>query len=207
MSGSAMPLLECLQVLRDRRSEEVVISSMGVAREWMQLSQHPLDFHFVPSSMGQATALGQGVALAQPLRTVIVCTGDGSMLMNLGSLVSLTAVWPRNLIVLLFDNGVYEVTGGQLTPAADPQRGDGSRIDFAKLAEACGFRSVWTFDSITSWREDLGEVLSQIQPVFVHLKVAPVPGAAGPKSPSAASERARAFHKALTGPARSEAAP
>lgn len=199
MRTQPMSLVACLECLRDVRTAEVIVTSMGVAREWMKLSEHPLDFHFVPSSMGQATSLGQGIALAQPHRKVIVCVGDGSLLMNLGSLVSMTAAWPHNLIVLLFDNGVYEVTGGQLTPGADLQLGGGSRVDFAAVAVACGFKAIWSIDSVARWREVLPEILVQEQPVLAVLKVAPVAEAVGPKSPGPARERAIAFRAALTG--------
>ena len=67
------------------------MTTMAAAREWQKLQKQPLDFVLVPSSMGQATALGLGIALAQPEQKVIVCNGDGSMLMNLGSLVTITA--------------------------------------------------------------------------------------------------------------------
>ena len=90
-----MPLAECLAVLRACRTErDVVVSTMGSAREWMKLGSHPLDFIYAPSSMGQAPSLGLGIALAQPERRVIVCNGDGCMLMNLGCLVTVTAEAP-----------------------------------------------------------------------------------------------------------------
>ena len=109
-------LVDSLTVLHAVRSEEVVITTMAAAREWQKLGKHPLDFVLVPSSMGQATSLGLGIALARPDRKVVVANGDGSMLMNLGSLVTMTAQAPPNLTVIVFDNGVYEVTGGQPTP-------------------------------------------------------------------------------------------
>ncbi|HUE15901.1 MAG TPA: thiamine pyrophosphate-dependent enzyme, partial [Planctomycetaceae bacterium] len=117
-----MSLVDCLAVLHAARREEIVITTMGAAREWQKLGKHPLDFVLVPSSMGQATSLGLGMALARPDRKVVVCNGDGSMLMNLGSLVTITAQGPPNLTVILFDNGVYEVTGVQPTLAAPTLR-------------------------------------------------------------------------------------
>ena len=117
MPSNRMPLIECLDVLRQaRRDDEVVITAMGTAREWMKLGSHPLDFVFVPSSMGQASSLGLGMALARPEQNFIVCNGDGSTLMNLGSLVTITAEAPENLTLLLFDNRVYEVTGYKARP-------------------------------------------------------------------------------------------
>jgi sulfopyruvate decarboxylase subunit beta len=67
-----------------RRDQDVVVTTMTPARDWMKLPQHPLDMVLVPSAMSHATSMGLGIALAQTDRRVIVCNGDGSMLMNLG---------------------------------------------------------------------------------------------------------------------------
>ena len=90
-----MPLVAALEVLAGLRRDEVVITTMGAAREWPRLSHHPLDFHYIPSAMGEAPALGLGLALAQPSREVIVLNGDGCMLMNLGALVTIVASGAR----------------------------------------------------------------------------------------------------------------
>src|SRR5947209_13945447 len=95
---------------------------------WPSLSDTPLDFAYIPSAMGQAPALGLGLALAHPERGAIVVNGDGCMLMSLGSLVTL-ANHPANLYLLIVDNGHYEVTGGQ------PTAGTG-HTDFAQMARA-----------------------------------------------------------------------
>jgi len=187
--------LRALHALRGR--DDVVVSAMGAAREWMRLGSHPLDWVFVPSSMGQATSLGLGLALARPDRRVIVLNGDGGLLMNLGSLVTTTAYAPANLVILLFDNGVYEVTGAQPTPAAPEGRMDGERIDFAALARASGFRSVSRFATIDEWTAGLPNVLEATGPSFALLDVAPMSEAKGPRSPGPAPERARAFMAAL----------
>jgi phosphonopyruvate decarboxylase len=152
---------------------------------------HPLDFILVPSSMGQATSFGLGIALAQPSRRVIVCNGDGSMLMNLGSLVSIAEAAPGNLLLVLFDNGVYEVTGAQPTP------GSATGVDFAAIAAASGFRSVFRFDDLDVWKNALGLILASPGPTFVMLDVAAAQGIPGPKSPGPARERAQRFMDAL----------
>lgn len=174
---------------RVRRDDDVVIATMAAARAWMELGkQHPLDFIFVPSSMGHATSFGLGIALAQPERRVIVCNGDGSMLMNLGSLVTIAAQAPRNLVVIVLDNGVYEVTGAQPVPG---------RADFAALARASGFESVFHFSTLEKWTRNLEPVLGAKGPVFILLEITAVPGRAGPKSPGNAAERAKALMRAL----------
>ena len=195
---AGMPLNGALAALRaERRDDDVVISAMGAAREWMTLGTHPLDWVFVPSSMGQATSLGLGLALAQPQRRVIVLNGDGSTLMNLGSLVTITAEQPANLVIVTLNNGVYEVTGAQPTPGAAGGRKAGDRVDYVGLARACGFRSVFRFAALADWTTGLKGVLNAAGPTFALLDVAPVPGARGPRSPGATGERARRFMAAL----------
>lgn len=194
----SVPLVDALRAVHATRGEEdVVVTTMGTAREWMKLSPHPLDFVLVPSSMGQATSLGLGIALAQPGRRVIVCNGDGSMLMNLGSLVTITAQAPANFSLLLFDNGVYEITGAQATAANPGIRNGAGDVDFPALAAACGFRSVFEFCTLDDWRNAVADVIASGGPTFARIAVAPVPGARGPKSPSPAPERARRFAAAL----------
>ncbi len=197
-----MPLKDALAALRaERRDDDVVISAMGVAREWMVQGTHPLDWVFVPSSMGQATSLGLGLALAQPHRRIIVLNGDGSTLMNLGSLVTITAEQPTNLVTVVFDNGVYEITGAQPTPGAAPGRKAGDRVDYLGLARACGFRSAFRFTELAEWTSGLRGALAAPGPSFIVLDVAPVPGARGPRSPGPTDERARRFMAALRGQA------
>ena len=84
-----MELRDALRVLAQHRGDRVVITTMAAVGVWPELSDTPLDFAYIPSSMGQAPTIGLGLALAQPGRGVIVVNGDGSMLMNLGSLVTL----------------------------------------------------------------------------------------------------------------------
>jgi sulfopyruvate decarboxylase subunit beta len=190
-----MPLLETLRVLREARGDAVVVTSMGAARDWgRDFPPHPLDFIHVPSSMGQTPAIGLGIALAQPSRRVIVCVGDGSLLMNLGCLVTIAAARPRNLMLLVFDNVAYEVTGGQPTPAA--LVGDNG-VDLAAMARAAGFPAAGRIDTLDDWREQAHSILSQAGPVCTVLKVAAEPegGPVGPLPP--ARERAAAFAAAL----------
>ena len=185
---SRMPLPEALQILHAARREEIVVPTMSAAREWMKLGTHPLDFIYAPSSMGQATALGLGIALAQPQRRVVVLNGDGCLLMNLGTLVTITGRAPANLCTIVIDNDVYEVTGSQ--PTAASHRGD---VNFADVARASGFSSVWTFAELEDWRAGVAEVLAAKGPTFVVLEVEPMPGGIVPKSPSPAPARARQF--------------
>jgi sulfopyruvate decarboxylase subunit beta len=188
---SRMNAKEALAVVHGSRDpQDVVITTMTPARDWMTLPQTPLDFVLVPSAMSHATSMGLGVALAQPDRRVIICNGDGSMLMNLGSLVSIVASGAQNIVVIVFANGTYEVTGSQPVPGANA-------TDFAVLARGAGFRAIYAFDSVDAWRAAVAEVFNTEGPAFVVLHVEPVLGLPGPRSPGPAADRARRFMDAL----------
>jgi thiamine pyrophosphate-dependent acetolactate synthase large subunit-like protein len=117
-------------------------------------------------AMGKASSLGLGMALAQPGRKIMVLDGDGSLLMNLGSLVTIANKAPKNMYHFVFDNGAYCVTGGQPVPGAD-------KADWEGLAKAAGFAATFSFDNIEDLTTGIDQVLSTEGPVFVHLKVAP----------------------------------
>lgn len=163
-----------LEVLAAQRGQRVVITTMSAVALWPDLSDGPLDFAYIPSSMGQGPALGLGLALAQPEHGVVVVNGEGCMLMNLGSLVTL-AHHPANVYLLILDNGLYEVTGGQITAGT-------GHADFAGLARAAGIRRVYTFADLETWRAGAAEALSGPGPVVVWLKVE---GRLGQKTPKA----------------------
>ena len=178
-----MPLVAALQVVRRLRTDQIVVTTMGTAREWPRISDHPLDLHYIPSSMGQSPSIGLGLALAHPEREVIVFTGDGSLLMNLGCLVTLAGSGVANLSLIVLDNGIYEVTGGQKTV------GQLAGVDFAGLATAAGIRSVAAFDDLIDWENGAAAVFHLPGPRFVSLRVEPIgddyflnpPGPIGPR--------------------------
>ena len=198
-----MQLRGAMEILRGQRAKgDVMITSMGSAREWIAMCDggkalDPLDFVFVPSSMGQAPSLALGIALAQPDRRVFACNGDGSALMNLGALATISAECPVNLVLIILDNGVYEVTGAQPTPGSALGRPDRRGVDFAEIARACGWQSVYRFDDLEEWRDEAHDAINSPGPVFIVLEVAPVPGAVGPKSPGPTIQRAQKFRDAL----------
>lgn len=163
-----MPLLAALEAIATLRSDQIVVTTMGAAREWPKLSQHPLDFHYLPSAMGHAPMIALGLALAQPQREVIAFNGDGCMLMSLGCLVSIVASGAKNLTLAVLENGIYEVTGGQKTAGAI------AKVEFAGVARAAGFPSVFQFDDLPNWRQQAAAVLRAPGPRFVSLAVEPV---------------------------------
>ena len=136
---------EAMTVLAKHRGERIVVTTMTAAGIWPKLSDSPLDFAYIPSSMGQGPSLGHGLALAQPERGSLVINGDGCMLMNLGSLVTL-ANHPANVVLVVMDNGLYEVTGGQIHAGA-------GHTDYAALARSAGIKRTYSFDSLDSWQK------------------------------------------------------
>jgi thiamine pyrophosphate-dependent acetolactate synthase large subunit-like protein len=163
---------EALEILTVHRDRKVVITTHGSVDLWMELSNSPLDLAYVPTSMGQAPNLGLGLALAQPERGVVVINGDGAMLMNLGSLVTIAAC-PADLFLVIIENGVYEVTGGQAVAGA-------GRTDFGGLSRAAGIGRVYSYESAAAWRKGAAEALSGWGPAVICLKVIARPGQRAP---------------------------
>jgi sulfopyruvate decarboxylase subunit beta len=185
MSMSARAALE---VVAQHRGERIVITTMTSVAVWPQLSASPLDFAYIPSAMGHATSLGLGLALAQP-RGVIILNGDGCMLMNLGSLVTLAA-HPANVFLLILDNGLYEVTGGQATAGA-------GHVDFAALARAAGIGRVYQFAELPAWQQGAAEALTGAGPVAIWLNIEGRLGQKTPKAPLPMPEQIRRLQDAL----------
>ena len=166
-----------LEPLARLRTDEVVVATMSVVRPWAQVSDSDLDFASADSAMGHAADLALGIAMAQPHRRVLCLNGDGSMLMSLGTLVTIIASGVRNLILFVIDNGTYEITGNQPTPGA---------VDFVAMAQAAGFRRAYRFDEADAYEAALPDLLCGDGPVFACLHVEP--GQEGPISRSTAEE-------------------
>lgn len=186
-----MPLLAALEAIAELRGDQIVVTTMGAAREWPKLSQHPLDFHYLPSAMGHAPMIALGLALAQPQREVIAFNGDGCMLMSLGCLVTIAASGAKNLTLVVLENRIYEVTGGQRTAGAVAQ------VDFAGVARSAGFPNAFRFDDLANWRQQAPSVLRAPGPRFVSLAVEPV-GADYLLPPPAMKAQIERFCNALT---------
>lgn len=165
-SSRGMSLVDALRVLAEARgSEQVVITNQGASRIWPKISQHELDFHYNPSTMGGAIPLTLGMALADSSREYLVVTGDGALLMSLGSLVSVVGAGVTNVTVIVLDNGLYEVTGGQKTPASE------GFLDYCEVARATGFPSVKEFNAIDALRLEISPFLSSPGPRLASLVV------------------------------------
>jgi thiamine pyrophosphate-dependent acetolactate synthase large subunit-like protein len=122
-------------LLQDRGNLLVVAGLGSTAWDITAAGDSPLSFP-TWGAMGQAAMIGLGLALAQPRRRVLVVTGDGEMLMGIGSLATIAVQRPANLTVVVIDNERYGETGMQSTHTAHG-------IDLAAAARACGFKNAW----------------------------------------------------------------
>lgn len=134
-------------------------------------------------AMGGAVMAGLGLALAQPDRKVLCVTGDGDLLMSLGSLATVGAVKPANFSVVCVDNGLYQETGGQTSHT-------GLGVDLAKIAEGAGFAQTRTV-SDESEIEEASKMLRQSNgATFVLLRVDETPSPKGIRNLHAAETKA-----------------
>jgi phosphonopyruvate decarboxylase len=158
---------DCLRALaRHVSDDDIVLPAYTSAFAWIDIRPSPLNY-LAHGAMGLASSHALGLALGRPDRRVIVLDGDGSLLMNLGSLVTIAEAAPPNLIHCVCQNGTYEANGGHPIPG----RG---RVDFAGFARAAGYRAVHAFDDLRNFEQQIGAVLGERGPVFVGLKVEPV---------------------------------
>lgn len=162
---------ELLGPLALLRTTEVVVTTMGSVRPWAQYSESELDFASADSAMGHAADLALGIALAQPDRKVVCLNGDGSMLMTLGSLITVIESGAKNLILFVVQNQTFEITGNQAIPGA-------ATVDFAMLARGAGFVNSYSFDDPKNYALVLPEILRVPGPVFLSVRVKP--GSEGP---------------------------
>ena len=158
---------KCLQLIAAQRTDDIVVTTMGTAAPWGKLSTHPLDYASVGSAMGHAADFALGIALAKPEKKVIVLNGDGSMLMCLGTLATITSLKnpPTNYLLFVCDNGMYEVTGNQPVPR-------NANFSWTTIAKGAGFQQVYEFDEADALAEALPKIWNQLGPIFVNLKIA-----------------------------------
>jgi sulfopyruvate decarboxylase subunit beta len=158
-----MERIDAIKKISSELTNELVVCNIGFpSRELHHVKDSSTHFYML-GSMGLASSIGLGLAMSSN-RKVVVFDGDGSILMNLGSLVTIYNQNPKNLILIILDNECYGSTGSQCTYA--------STVDLGSIADAVGFKNKFFFHNPD---KELGikEVLNSNGPVFVHLKVNP----------------------------------
>jgi thiamine pyrophosphate-dependent acetolactate synthase large subunit-like protein len=177
---------EAVRRLLADRGELVVVGGLGApAYDVAACGDSPLDFPLW-GAMGGAAMIGLGLAIAQPSRTVLVVTGDGEMLMGMGSLATIAVEGPQNLKIVVLDNERFGETGNQKTHTA-------FGADLAGIAKACGIgdvRTITKIDEVETLRRD---VQGKAGPLFAVIKVSadPVPRALPPRDGPYLAQRIR----------------
>ena len=153
------------------KHDEAVIGGIGNTNfDLWATGQRPQNFYML-GSMGLAFPIALGVALAQPERRVIALEGDGSLVMQLGCLSTIAMLAPKNLSLVLMDNGIYQITGGQPTPAA-------ATTDLVAVAQGCGLaNSVWASDE-EDFERLIEASLSASAPTFIAVRIDAQPAVA-----------------------------
>ena len=168
LSSSTHQYLEKLAAVR---GEAIVVTTMTSAMTWPLLSTSVLDLNYLPSAMSHAGDIALGLALTCPERKVVCVNGDGSLLMNLGALATALENGATNLVMLLMENGTYDVGGGSRVPGRD-------LADFAAIAHAAGWPVARRFASASAFGKGLSELLNASGPVFASLTVRETPSPA-----------------------------
>jgi thiamine pyrophosphate-dependent acetolactate synthase large subunit-like protein len=153
--------------------DQPIVGGIGNSTFDLVPFDRPQNF-YMWNSMGMASSIGLGLAIARPDLRVVVLDGNGSVLMNLGSLVTEITAKVSNLVHVIWDNGAWEITGGQ--PAGSP-----FGVDLEVVARGCGFLKTATVDDLDAFREVFAEAMSDDQPWAI---VGRVEGGDSPYRPS-----------------------
>jgi len=144
--------------------QEAVIGGIGNTNFDLWAAGHRPQNFYMLGSMGLALPIALGVALAQPNRRVFALEGDGSLLMQLGSLSTIATLRPKNLTMVVMDNGIYQITGAQPTPAA-------ASTDLVAVAIGCGLsNSNWAADE-EDFERLIDESLAASEPRLIGVKI------------------------------------
>ena len=150
-------------------NEEAVIGGIGNTNFDLWGAGHRPQNFYMLGSMGLAFPIALGVALAQPQRRVFALEGDGSLLMQLGCLSTIATLKPKNLTMIVMDNGVYQITGAQPTPAA-------AVTDLVAVALACGLsNSAWAADE-EDFERLIDQSLTASEPSLIGVRIDDKPG-------------------------------
>ena len=168
-----MTRYECLELLAARISDQLVVTSQSGQRiEWSHLSKH--EGNLLIGMMGCAVGVGMGLALALPHRKVIVLDSDGSILLSLFNLTTIGNLQPKNLLVYVFDNGVY--SGSRISyPTATS-----GNTDLAAMAKGAGIKDAMTIKEIEHFKKDgltaldrneLGFFICKVEESLLHREI------------------------------------
>lgn len=159
---------DCLREVASLLGDEIVVTNNGGAStEWAAVGRP--ESHLQVKTLGLCSSIGLGLALALPGRTVIVFDGDGSLLMNLSTLPTIARQKPPNLVHVVFDNGVYEASGGTATQTSPRPAAAG--VDLSAIARAAGIDEVHAVEEQLDFVARFRAALGGHGPTFIHARV------------------------------------
>jgi len=149
-----------MQMLRARLRDELVIGGIGIASYDLFLAGDRPENFYTWGAMGTPASIGLGLALCAPQKRVIVLDGDGSLLMNLGTLCTIANKAPKNLVHIVWNNQAYGITGGQAISM-------GTRV--RAIGAACGIANALEVNTLAEWEALLPKLLGEDGPWLVEV--------------------------------------
>ncbi len=173
--GEVMNRLDLTQrLVRLLKNGEAVVGGIGNSNfDLVGAGDRPENFYML-GSMGMAVPIGLGIALAQPQRRVFVLEGDGSLLMNLGTLATVAQVAPKNLSIVVWDNAAYQITGVQESPTAE-------RTDVVTVARGSGIVNAEWARAESHFEQLIERSLREDGPHFIGARIDRSSGKARPE--------------------------
>jgi sulfopyruvate decarboxylase subunit beta len=162
---------DALQAIYPEVQDQIVVTIMGAVAAELYTLGHRSNFFYLEHAMGLASSMGLGIALAMPRHKVVVIDGDGSLLMNLGTLSTMARYRPGNLVHIVFDNGSLLSVGGFPTATA-------TGTDLASVARACAIPQVAEADTPKRLKQAVADALASKTLTTIVSKVEAI----GPKS-------------------------
>src|SRR5499427_4324104 len=145
---------DALQAIYPEVQDRIVVTIMGAVAAELYTLGHRSNFFYLEHAMGLASSMGLGIALAMPRHKVVVIDGDGSLLMNLGTLSTMARYRPGNLVHIVFDNGSLLSVGGFPTATS-------TGTDLAGVARASGVPCVMDANTIQLFQESVSDALNE----------------------------------------------
>jgi thiamine pyrophosphate-dependent acetolactate synthase large subunit-like protein len=153
---------EAMKIVLDQIDSAPIISANGfMSRDLFELKEKTSNFYMI-GSMGLASSIGLGIALKNPRKKIYVFDGDGNILMNLGSLVTIGSLRPKNMVHIIFDNNSHESTGGQPTVS--------NKIQISKFGQICNYK-VFAVETKNSLKNRLTKIKKINQSVMIVIKI------------------------------------
>jgi sulfopyruvate decarboxylase subunit beta len=154
-----MDQVDMMEIVSKHRRDAVVIPIFMASKGWSQVSTQPRR-DFSMGAMGKGSSIALGLALARPDIPIILFDGDGSLEMNLGSLVTVANKAPKNLYHFVIQNGVYAMTGGQPIPGA-------AKVSFRDMALAAGYANAYDFSDLEEFENRIEGIFAEDGPILI----------------------------------------